>query len=189
MTLLWQQVNQARQNVQDAPKLLDEYRNQFATVVDTARLVEAEKDLQTAEIGEQLIRVKAISQELNDFLESMRSSEKKSKVKKYLHAIGTGEQNAQELRRILDRWTGARADLSLRIQLAHVGLSRSRHNEVVAVVPTVQRIDQSLQELDMRLTFADQLEPLLASQRGVYITRRALLMDRLTTSQMITRYR
>ena len=146
-------------------------------MTDTARLVEAEKDLQTAEIGEQLIRVRAILQELNDFLKNMRSSGEKSKVKKYLHAIGNGEQNARELRKILDRWAGARADLSLRIQLAQVGLSRSRHDEVVAVVPTIQRVDQSLQELlNMRLTFAVQLEPLLASQRGVYITRQALLM-------------
>ena len=141
---------------------------------DTARLVEAEKDLQTAEIGEQLKCVEAILQELYDFLGSMRSSEERSKIKKYLHAIGTGEQNAQELRRILDRWTRATATLSTRIQLTYVGLARSRHNEVVAVVPTVQRINQGLQALNMRLALAERLEPLLASQRGVYITRQAL---------------
>ena len=161
-------------------------------MMTTARLVKAEKELQTAEIGEQLIRVTAISRELYDFLESMCSSQEKSKVIRYLHAIGTGEQNAQELRRILDRWARARADLSLRIQLAQVGLARSTHDgvdEVVAVVPTIQRIDQSLQEfLDMRLTSAVQLEPLLASPRGVYITRQALSMDGLTISQMITPY-
>lgn len=157
--------------------------------MDTARLVEAEKDLHTAEIGEQLIRIRAILQELNDFLKSMRSSGEKSKVKRYLRALGNGEQNARELRRILDRWADGRQDLSLRIQLAQVGLSRSRHDEVIAVVPTIQRVDQSLQELlNMRLTFAVQLEPLLASQRGVYITRQALLMGRLTISQMITQY-
>ena len=146
-------------------------------MMTAARLVKAEKELQTAEIGEQLIRVKAISRELHDFLESMCSSQEKSKVRRYLHAIGTGEQNAQELRKILDRWAGARAEISLRIQLAQVGLARSLRDgvdEVVAVVPTIQRIDQSLQELlNMRLTFAVQLEPLLASQRGVYITRQA----------------
>ena len=141
---------------------------------DTARLVKAEKDLQTAEIGEQLKRVEAILQELYDFLGSMRSSEERSKIKRYLHAIGTGEQNAQELRRILDRWTRATVALSTHIQLAYVGLARSRHNEVVAVVPTIQRINQGLQALNMRLALAERLEPLLASQRGVYITRQAL---------------
>ena len=158
-------------------------------MVTTARLVEAETELQTAEVGEQLIRVEAISRELYDFLESMRRSQEKNKVMRFLRAVGVGEQTAEELRRILDRWAGARADLSLRIQLAHVGLSRSLHDGVVAVVPTIQRIDQSLQEfLNMRLTSAVQLEPLLASQRGVYITRQALSMDELTISQMITRY-
>ena len=161
-------------------------------MVTTARLVEAEKELQTAEIGEQLIRVEEISRELHDFLESMGRSQEKSKVHKYLRAIGTGEQNAQELRRIIDRWAEARADLSLRIQLAQVGLSRSLHDGVVAVIPTIQRIDQSLQRLlNMRLAFAvqlEQLEPMLASQRGVCLAHLALLMDGLTTSQMITRY-
>ena len=179
---LWQQVNQARQNVRDGPKLLEEYRKQLETMVTTARLVEAEKELQTAEIGEQLVRVEEISRELHDFLESLGRSQEKSKVQKYLRAIGTGEQNAQELRRILDRWAGARADLSLRIQLAQVGLSRSLHGGVVAVVPTIQRIDQSLQRLlNKRLTFAvqlEQLEPMLASQRGVCLTHLALLNGR-----------
>ena len=138
---------------------------------DIARLVEAEKDLQTREIGEQLIRVEAISRELCDFLESMSTSQEKSKVRKYLREVRNGEQNAQELRRILDRWAGARVDLSLCIQFAQVGLFRSLHHEVVAVVPTIQRIDQSLQEQNMRLNFAVQMEPLLASQRGVYVTR------------------
>ena len=175
--------------MRDGPKLLEEYRKQLETMVTTARLVEAEKELQTAEIGEQLRRVEEISRELHDFLESMGRSQEKSKVHKYLRAIGTGEQNAQELRRILDRWAGARADLSLRIQLAQVGLTRSLHDGVVAVVPTIQRIDQSLQRLlDMRLAFAVQLEPMLASQRGMCLTHLALLMDGLTTSQMITRY-
>ena len=187
--LLWQQVNQARENVRDAPKLLDEYRKQLTTMMDTARLVETEKDLQTAEIGEQLIRIGAILQELNDFLKSMSSSGEKSKVKRYFRALGNGEANARELRRILDRWADGRQDLALRIQLAQVGLSRSRHNEIVAVVPTIQRVDHNLQELlNMRLTFAVQLEPFLASQRGVYITRQALLLGRLTILQMITQY-
>ena len=175
--------------MRDAPKLLEEYRKQLEIMVTTARLIEAEKELQTAGIGEQLIRVEEISRELHDFLESMGRSQEKSRVQIFLRAIGKGEQNAVELRRILDRWAGARADLSLRIQLAQVGLSRSLHDGVVAVVPTIQRIDQSLQRLlNTRLAFAVQLEPMLASQRGVCLTHLALLMDGLTTSQMITRY-
>ena len=167
--------------MRDAPKLLEEHRKQLEIMANTASLIEAEKELQTAGIGEQLIRVEEISRELHDFLESMCRSQKKSKVQRYLHAIGTREQNAEELRRILDRWAGARAVLSLHIQLAQVGLSRSLHDGVVAVVPTIQRIDQSLQRLlNMRLAFAVQLEPMLASQRGVCLTCLALLVDGLT---------
>ena len=157
-------------------------------MVTTARLVEAEKDLQTAEIGDQLIRLEEISQELQQFLESMCRSQEKSKVKKYLRAIGSGEQSAQEVRRVLGRWAGTRADLSLCIDLAHVGLSRSLHDGVIAVVPTIQRIEQSLPELvHTMLTCAVQLQPMLAAQRGVCLTHRALSVDGLTTSQMITR--
>ena len=158
-------------------------------MVNTARLVEAEKELQTAEIGAQLIRVEEISRELHDLLESMFVSQEKSKVKKYLRAIGTGEQNAKEIRGILHRLAEARTDLSIRIQLAHVGLSGSLRDGFVAVVPTIQRVDQSLQKLlNVRLAVAVQLEPMLASQRGVYLTCQTLLVDGLTTSQMITRY-
>ena len=158
-------------------------------MVNTARLVEAEKELQTAEIGAQLIRVEEISRELHDFLESIVVSQGKSIVKKYLRAVGTGEQNAKEIRGILHRLAEARTDLSIRIQLAHVGLSGSLRDGFVAVVPTIQRIDHSLQKLlNMRLAVAVQLEPMLASQRGVYLTRQTLSVDELTTSQMITRY-
>ena len=157
--------------MRDGPKLLKDYLRQFETTVTTARLVKAEKELQTPEIGAQLTCVEVKSRELCDFLESMRRSQEKSKVMKYLRAVGMGEQDAEELRRILDRWARAKVDLSLRIQLAHVGISRSLRDGVVAVVSTIPRIDQSLQELlDMRLVSAVQMEPMLASQRRVYLT-------------------
>ena len=175
--------------MRDGPKLLEEYQKQLETLANTARLVEAEKELQTAEIGAQLIRVEEIAQELYEFLESMSVYQEKGKVKKYLRAIGTGEQNAKEIRGILQRLAEARTDLSIRIQLAHVGLSGSLRDGFVAVIPTIQRIDESLQKvLNMRLAVAVQLEPKLASQRGVYLTYQTLFADRLTAWQMIIPY-
>lgn len=156
--------------MRDGPKLLEDHFKQLKDLMSIVRLVEEEKVLQTAEIGEQLIRVQEIAQELQKYLECMTTLQKKSTVRQYLRNIGTGEQKEKELRGIMDRLAQAKTDLSMRIQLAHVGLSGTLRDGFVTFLPTIQRIDQSVQRvLDSRLAVAAQLEPRLASQRGVYV--------------------
>jgi predicted PurR-regulated permease PerM len=71
---LIQQIQQAQEAVQDYPKFLEDHTRQLNDLLNALRLIEEEKELQTAGMIEQLAKVLEISEELQGFLGEMALS-------------------------------------------------------------------------------------------------------------------
>jgi predicted PurR-regulated permease PerM len=68
---LIQQIQQAQEAVQGYPKFLEDHTRQLNDLLNALRLIEEEKELQTAGMVEQLAKVLEISEELQGFLGEM----------------------------------------------------------------------------------------------------------------------
>ena len=93
------------------PKLLEDHTGQLNDLLNTLRLIEEEKELQTAGVVEQLAKVLEISQELQGFLGKIATWQTTSATRQYVHAIGSAKPDEKEMVRILDRLNRAKNEL------------------------------------------------------------------------------
>ena len=183
---LIQQIQQARETVRGYPKLLEDHTGQFNDLLNTLRLIEEEKELQTAGVVEQLVKVLEISQELQGFLEKVATWQTTSATRQYVHAIGSAKRDEKEMVGILDRLDRAKNELGTRILLAQVGLTGTLRDGFAAVLPTIQRTDRNVKwVLGARLSIATQLEGRQSAERGVHKFRHST--KRLTFRQQTGR--
>jgi hypothetical protein len=161
--------------VRGYPKLLEDHTGQLNDLLNTLRLIEEEKELQTASVVEQLAKVLEISQELQDFLGKLATWQTTSAARQYVHAIGSAKRDEKEMVGILDRLDRAQNELVTRILLAQVGLTGTLRDGFAAVLPTIQRTDQNVKRvLDARLSIAAQLEGRQSAERGVHISHHSI---------------
>ena len=71
----------------------------------------------------------------------------KGMVRQLAHQFVHGTKEEETLADIMANLDRAKADLSLRVQLANVGLTRMVHNTVLANVEVINRIDRMLAEV------------------------------------------
>jgi hypothetical protein len=158
--------------VRGYPKLLEDHTRQLNDLLSTLRLIEEEKELQTAGVVEQLAKVLEISQELQGFLGKMATWQTTSAARQYVHAIGSAKRDEKEMVGILDRLDRAKNELGTRILLAQVGLTGTIRDGFAAVLPMIQRTDWSVKRvLGARLSIAAQLEGRQSTGRGVHKSR------------------
>jgi hypothetical protein len=166
---LGQQIYRAREGVRGAPKLLSDQSKQLQDLLSTIELIQNEEELQTTEIGDLLLRVHELAKEFQRALEAIARLQEKSKAGQVLRALGTGERKEKELQGILDRLDQVNANLSMRIQLAHVRVTTTTRDGFTAALPTIQRIDENVKRaLGSRLSMAVQLQARQPSQRCLY---------------------
>ena len=120
---LWQQIDTARDSVKTAPKVFDDTKAHASDLYDIIRDVECQPELQTAAIHAQIQRVEAVAIELNMILQAMAQRQRKSALRQGLRALGRAARDEAKLDDVLKRLERAKADLALRINVVHVGLS------------------------------------------------------------------
>ncbi|RYP76362.1 hypothetical protein DL771_001801 [Monosporascus sp. 5C6A] len=120
---LWQQIDTARDSVKTAPKVFDDTKAYASDLHDIIRDVECRPELHTAAIHAHIQRVEAVAIELNTILEAMAQRQRKSALWQGLRALGRAARDEAKLDDVLKRLERAKADLALRIDLVHVGVS------------------------------------------------------------------
>ena len=110
-------------------------------------------------IKEQIQVVVSLGRGLQDQLDILAARLAKSKANQYTHALISGGKEEKDLESTMTQLDRAKADLTARIVVAHVGLSGSMRTGFTAAVAIVQRVDQNVQRiLGERLSIAAQLE-------------------------------
>lgn len=118
--------------------------------------IQDEEALQTAVVGLELDKVGAVGKRLVQCLRDIDPGTR-NKVRQIGHQLLHGTKEEETLSDILVDLDRAKFNLSLRVQLATVGLTRMVHDTVDANVEVVNRIDRLLSEViggTHRLKFA-----------------------------------
>lgn len=128
-------------------------------------MVEEQEQLQTANVLHQVAEIRDISEELEEHLDKQIAKQKQSTSRQFVHALGRGFEDEETTEKILNRLQRAKADMSLQMQLAHIGISGDMQKGSLATLPLVRQVDAMLQlALGERLQVTSLLEESQTSQ-------------------------
>lgn len=123
--------------------------NHYKEIKNTAAIIEIikkEEVLQTAAVSSELISMKAIGSKLVDYLQVLEPGDKGS-VHQLAHQLVHGSKDEKNLAEIVDQLTRGKINLSLCIQVANVGLTRTAENAIVANTAIITRVNDMLQQV------------------------------------------
>jgi len=163
-----QKIQDARAKVHGASDRLDSYQGQLDTLLSTLQLVQDEHELQTSPVEKQVREIIDLGKELQRQLDAFAAQLARSRMKKYTHAIISGDKDERELESGFNQIDRAKADLNTLIVTTHVGLSGSMSAGFTAVLAVVQRVDRNVQRvLGERLSMAAYLEERRLDGEGI----------------------
>ncbi|KAM7199519.1 hypothetical protein V8F20_005703 [Naviculisporaceae sp. PSN 640] len=134
---LVQQVYSMREAVKAAPKQLSDTQDQLSNLIETIEYVWNEPELHTPTIQTQMIVIRDISEELTHILGLMKALQERGKVYQGLYMLVKKTRDEGRLSDVLGRLARAKAELAIRIDVVHVGLTRG-------VRMGVERIEQGM---------------------------------------------
>lgn len=134
-------------------EVIDSINAIINTIVD-------EEALQTAAVAFELTKLCIIGTRLMQCLRDLDPGDKGT-VRKLTHQFFQGTKDEETLADIMTNLDRGKVDLSIRMQLANVGLTRMVHDNVLANARVINRIDSLLSELfgrDQGLRLASLLD-------------------------------
>lgn len=123
---------------------LNELSCGITTTKDIVGLVRDERDLNTKGVLKAIRNVVKVVTALEGFLINLENGAMNGQARQIVHQLFKGSKEQQKLDEMKSALLAAKSDLSLYIQLAHVGLIRDASEAVVNAI-LVDRIDRLLQ--------------------------------------------
>lgn len=102
--------------------------------------------MRTAGVASELVELEAIGARLVACLQNLEPGNK-GPMRQVTHQLLHGSKDEQTLTDIMDELTRAKTNLSLRLKVANVGLTRTVENTIVANTAVVERINNLLEQV------------------------------------------
>ncbi|OBS23232.1 hypothetical protein FPOA_03785 [Fusarium poae] len=141
--------------------VLDTYRRELNSTKNILQIVRDEEALQTAAVANELVEIESILKRIVELLKAL--NEEKGAVRQFTHQLVHGSRDERKLSDIFGELGRAKFNLMMRIQAAHVGLTRSLDNSIAINTSIVERVNSLL-------------EPVLGEGQGLKIAK--FLRDR-----------
>lgn len=135
----------ARARQIDLPKVLETHHKELESIKQVLKIVQQEKALQVPDMYEDLCQLQTLGMRLSNYLLALRRE--KGQIKQYTNQILNGKKIQSDLADIMANMSRVKANLGVKIQVVHVGLTRSVGNIVVVNCELVEELDQKLQKL------------------------------------------
>lgn len=119
---LVRKIQNAHRQVKELQKTLSDSSTQLQGLVQSLNLVKSEPALRTASVMVQVDAIIDVAEELRVLLERLRKRQGKSPGRQMMHTITSGDEDEKHITSIVSRVDSARAELTLRIVVAQVGL-------------------------------------------------------------------
>jgi hypothetical protein len=139
-------IRKAYERQQNLIEVLDKHALAVQNVKEVVQAVADEDALQTATVASELAKLEVIGKKLMRCLREQYPTDQR-KVRQFTHQLVKGTKDEDRLADIMTDLDRAQAALSLRVQLANVGLTRMVHNTILANAEAINRIDQRLNEI------------------------------------------
>lgn len=127
-------------------EVLDKHTLEIENINAILHAIISEDALQTAVVASELAKLHTIGSKLVECLKELAPGNK-GVVRQLTHQLIHGTKEEQTLADIMADLDRAKASLSLRVQLANVGLTRMLNDTVLANVGVINRIDRLLAEV------------------------------------------
>ncbi|KUI67681.1 hypothetical protein VM1G_03592 [Cytospora mali] len=134
---------QERQN--DLPRLLDAHSRELQNTKQIVNIVMDEEALHIDTIVSDLTEIDGYGTKLKDCL--LKLQKERTPLKQYTHQLLKGSKNMSKLSGIMDGLNIAKGNLILKIQVAHVGMTRAYGNAVLVNCEIVERVNALLQQI------------------------------------------
>lgn len=120
-----QEVQKAQGSVRGTSKTLTTVAYQLNSTSKSLVLIRDEPNLHTPSVEQQLTMIVGIAEELKAFFNRLHAIQSRRTMRRFAHAVNSGDSDERSLTRILTQLDGARNELILRISVAQVGLMGS----------------------------------------------------------------
>ncbi|PSN58670.1 hypothetical protein BS50DRAFT_580568 [Corynespora cassiicola Philippines] len=164
-------IRRAQAQQKDLVKTLACHGDEVENTKAILALVEDEEALRTAKVVSEVSRMKSVAEELVTFLTSIDPGSKNT-ARQVAHQLIHGSKDEETLINIMQKLNHAKSDLSLRIQVALVGVAKTVENKLIANTEVVKRIDEIVKEVfgDGRgLKLAELIENKPAQDDGIVV--------------------
>lgn len=126
--------------------VLDKHNAEVTSTSAIIQVVKDESALRTASVGASLSDVKATADKLVSFLKSLDPTGK-STGRQFMHQLISGSKDEEALANIMTDLGRAKQNLTLHLQAANVGLTRTVGDRIQADTVVIHRIDKLLQDI------------------------------------------
>ncbi|KAK4202637.1 hypothetical protein QBC40DRAFT_263269 [Triangularia verruculosa] len=120
-----QQFYQVREAIRGAPNTIKDLEVQLDALLGTLDSIQREPVLDKPIIRHQVIHIYGIAEELKGVASSMQARQSKGKVRQAFYFLVKKPRDDGRLLDILSRLRDAKAELSLQVEVAHVGVTSS----------------------------------------------------------------
>lgn len=120
--------------------MLERHTLEIESVNTIARAILDEDELQTAAIASELLKLQVVGTRLVSHLKRMEPGGK-GVARQLAYQLANGTRDEETLADVMDDLTRVKANLSLRMQLANVGLIRMVRETVIGSVEAIKRVD------------------------------------------------
>lgn len=143
---LVKRIRKAYERQQNLIEVLDKHALAVQSIQDVVQAVFDEDALQTATVASELAKLEIIGKKLMRCLREQYPTDR-GKLRQFTHQFMHGAKDEDLLADIMTDLDRAQATLSLRVQLANVGLTRMSNNTILANAEAINRIDRRLNEI------------------------------------------
>lgn len=135
----------ARERQMSLPRVLAAHRQELLNIRQILLVVRKEKILQVPTMLEDLEQLATHGRSLDLALQAL--SKERGPIKQYANQFFNGKRGLEGLADIMQSMDRAKANLSIKIQLVHIGLTHSVGDVVVVNCEMVEELDRKLQVL------------------------------------------
>lgn len=126
--------------------LLDRNKKELVSLNEILQVVKNENGLQTQVITSEIMRMGSLGEELQNVLNQMERQNKNS-LQQFGNRLANNSKDKQKLNELSSQIMSAKHNLILKIQTAHVGLTKTTGDAIVANTETILNVNRKLQGL------------------------------------------
>ncbi|KAF1847244.1 uncharacterized protein K460DRAFT_306212 [Cucurbitaria berberidis CBS 394.84] len=138
-------LRKAYQRQTDLSQSLLNHSQELEKIETSIKLVRDEDALQTAAVTSELVEMEKVTKNLIALLKELSKS--RGAAHQYVHQLVSGSEEEEKLSTVIDQISRSHEHLALRLQVAHVGLTKTLDSKMAVDMEAVQRIDKLLQEV------------------------------------------
>lgn len=143
---IFRRIRRAQAQQKELVGVLCRYNSEVENTKKILSLIEDEDALRTAKVASEVGRIRNIAAELVTFLTSIDPGSKTT-AQQIMHQFTHGSRDERTLLDVMQKLNSAKRDLSLRIQIALVGVAKTVENKLVANTLVVEQIDNLLKDV------------------------------------------